>query len=143
MYLPTNRYWSRRIAIIMIAAGILLLPDIIAPTPMMDVLLNLPLAMVIADIGGMSFTNAVMVTFGIAFILLLAGLLVYPYNTKRLMVGRLKMAMTWMLANPLLLVISIIIFIMLYWWGGIFYDTYYQSVKSYVEGALVPLITNG
>lgn len=133
MYLPLNREHSRKLALLLIAAGILLMPDIIAPTPFMDALLNVPLAMFIAALTGMTFFDAVMWTFVFSFTMLAIGLLIYPYNTKRLVAGRLKAAAAWMFSHPVYFIVSIVIFITIYMWGNMLFGQYEEQLKVYVQ----------
>ena len=119
------------IALALILSGVLLAPDIIAPTPGMDALLNAPLAMVMADVMNVTFLEAVMLTFVISGLLLLAGFLIYPYNTKRLICGRAKFALRWIMMHPFMFIAAIILFFVIYFMGSLFYDTVYQSVKQY------------
>lgn len=131
MYLPLNRESSKKLALILIAAGILLAPDIIVPTPLMDVLLNVPLAMVIAAVTGIEFFEAVLLTFALAFTLLLAGLLIYPYNTKQLIIGRFRAGLAFMLANPMLAVIAVVAFFVVYLWGSMIFAEYEEVIRRY------------
>ena len=136
MYLPLPRVWSKRLALVMIALGILLLPDIIAPTPLMDVFLNVPLAMVIADVWGFTYLNAFMMTYVISFMLLLGGLAIYPYNTKRLISGRLKASVYFIMRNPLLVALALIGLLLTYIVGQWAYDNLYEYAKTIIMEAI-------
>lgn len=132
MYLPfVNRHQSKLIAVTLLIAGVLLAPDIIAPTPLMDVLLNVPLAMIIADLMSITYLEAFMVTYLISGLLILAGLLIYPYNTMRLINGKAKFAFRWIVTHPLMFAAAIVIFLIIYFSGSMFYDMFYQDVKTH------------
>lgn len=137
MYLPLPRDWSKRIAIILIVAGILLLPDIVAPTPLMDLILNVPLAMVIADVWSLSYIDAFMLTYVLAFALVATGLIIYPYNTKRLLVGKMKFAVRFIIRNPHMLIISIVVLVAVYMIGQYAYDTFYEYAKEVISNAML------
>jgi hypothetical protein len=136
MYLPLPREWSRRVALIFIALGILLMPDIIAPTPFMDMVLNVPFAMVLADFLNMEYLNAFVLTYIISFVLIAVGLLIYPYNTIRLISGRLHAAIRFMLANPVFLLISIITIVIVYMMGQWAYDNLYEYAKEVIVSGI-------
>ena len=129
MYLPINREASRRLAAALIVIGVIMAPDVIIPT--FTDFINVGLAMLLADICGMTFFEGLMLTFTIAFTMIAAGLLIYPYNTKKLLIGKLKTIAGLMIANPMLVIAAVILLLVLYWYGGIFYDTIYQQVKDY------------
>lgn len=136
MYVPLNRIWSKKLAIALIALGILMMPDIIAPTPFMDLLINVPLAMVIADIWTMEYLDAFMVTYIISFVLVFAGLMIYPYNTERLIIGRLRVTVAYIIHHPGMLLIAIIGIVIVYFIGQWAYDNMYQYAKEVVSSAI-------
>ena len=129
MYLPINREQSRKLAGLLIVIGVIMAPDVIIPT--FTDFLNVGLAMIFADIFGISYFEGLMLTFTAAFTMIAAGLLIYPYNTRRLLIGRMKIGLKLMIANPMLVIAAVILLLVLYWYGGIFYDTVYQQVKDY------------
>ena len=139
MYLPIGREASRKLAGLLIVIGIIMAPDVIIPT--FTDFINVGLAMVFADIFGISYFEGLMLTFTAAFTMLAAGLLIYPYNTRRLLIGKMKIGLKLMIANPMLVIAAVIMLLVLYWYGGIFYDTIYQEVKEYaltlVNGGMV------
>jgi len=126
MYTPFSRSGNKKLGLILGGLGVLLIPDAILPT-FTDLILNVPIAMVIATLTGMSFLNALIATFMLGFILVLAGLSVYPYNTTRLLKGRLKAGLSLMLHNPILLVIGVISLFVVYLFGQMAYDYITQS----------------
>ena len=132
MYIGCNRLWSKRIAIVLIAIGILMLPDVIAPTPFMDLLINMPLAFFLADILAVSYLEAFVLTYVISFMLLLAGLMVYPYNTKHLINGRIKASVSFIRANPIMLIAAIIGLLLVYLIGQYLYDTLWQYARAVI-----------
>lgn len=142
MYIPLNRERSKRLAIFLIAAGILLAPDIIVPTPLMDALLNVPIAMFMATVFNIGFFEAVLWTFTFSFTLMLAGLLIYPYNTKRLIVGRLKAGASFMMANPMMAVIAIVAFFVVYLWGSMIFAEYEVMIREYTT-TLISTLNGG
>ena len=127
--MPINREASKRLATALIVIGVIMAPDVIIPT--FTDFINVGLAMLLADIFGMTFLEGLMLTFTIAFTMIAAGLLIYPYNTKKLLIGKLKTIAGLMIANPMLVIAAVILLLVLYWYGGIFYDTIYQQVKDY------------
>jgi len=127
--LPINREASKRLATALIVIGVIMAPDVIIPT--FTDFINVGLAMLLADIFGMTFLEGLMLTFTIAFTMIAAGLLIYPYNTKKLLIGKMKLGLKLMIANPAMVIAAVILLLVLYWYGGIFYDTIYQQVKDY------------
>jgi len=137
MYIPfLSRKQSRMVALFLVGMGILLMPDFIAPTPMMDLFLNVPLAMLISDLYSMTYLNAFMMTYMIAFALVASGLLVYPYNTKRLLIGRIKASATYIIRNPMMLIIAIVCVLIVYMIGQYAYDTVYAYAKEIIMGVI-------
>lgn len=131
MYLPLSRSRSKALAIILIAVGILLIPDIIAPTPGAD-LINLFVAKAISANLGYPYPSVLMATFLFGFALIGMGLLIYPYNTERLIVGRGKAAIHFLLSHPFLVAAAVVMFIILYY----VVDVYYTSLEVYVNSLI-------
>lgn len=129
MYLPVNRETSRWIAWLLITIGVIISPDIVIPT--FTDFINVGMAMVIADLSGISYYSALMMTFTLGFTLIGLGLLIYPYNTKKLMISKIKIGVKFIISHPVILVCSVVFLLILYWYGSVFYDTMYQTVKDY------------
>jgi len=102
----------------------------------MDLFLNVPLAMLISDLYSMTYLNAFMMTYMIAFALVASGLLVYPYNTKRLLIGRIKASATYIIRNPMMLIIAIVCVLIVYMIGQYAYDTVYAYAKEIIMGVI-------
>jgi len=136
MYLPLPREWSGRVALVMIGAGVLLLPDVVAPTPGMDLLLNVPLAMIIADYFGMTYLDAFVATYVMAFGLMVSGLMVYPYNTKRLLAGRIHAGISFIIRHPLMVLFALIGLLLVYLVGQWAYDNLYIYAKEVIGGVV-------
>lgn len=132
MYTPFPEGVNRRLALILIAVGILLAPDVTVPTPGMDILLNLPLAMLIAVIFDMTFTEAMMATFILAYTLIAAGLLIYPYNTKRLLIGRLNAGIAFIRSNPYTMIAAFMILFLVWYMGNEWFTAYEEQLRSYI-----------
>lgn len=131
MYLPLNRIHSKKLALVLIVVGLILSPDILFPTIGTDIILNIPMAMILADLADTTLFVGLMATYTFAFLLILVGLLIYPYNTKRLMIGKAKTACMFVRSNPLMFIAAIVILAIIFWFGSEFYDTYYQTVKDH------------
>jgi hypothetical protein len=132
-----NRKQSKLAAIALLAIGWVLLPDFMTmgTTPGADIL-NFLMATMLAGALNITFLEALMLTFGIGFALIAAGLLVYPYNTKRLLVGRCRAVAAFCAGNPVLVVAGLVIFIVLAYWFSLYYDTVYRSTLGYAESFL-------
>lgn len=128
MYLPLDRGKSRMLAIALIVAGWILLPDILTfgTTPGAD-LLNMMIAGVVSDLTGMTYHGALMTSFGLAFVLIGAGFLVYPYNTQSLIRGKINTVITFMMANPLFAIAGLVSIFVLWFFGAMIYD----MIKEY------------
>jgi len=136
MYLPMNRGHSRALAIILIAVGLIMIPDWLFPTIGTDIFLNLPLGMFLADLWEIEYLEAIIVTYAFGFAMIAIGLLIYPYNTKRMLNGRLKAGYHFMTSHPLLILAGIAIFFLMHMAGQWFYDTTFQHVKEMIANGL-------
>lgn len=136
MYLGTSRGMSKKIAIIFIIIGIMLIPDVIAPTPFLDLIINVPLAFVFADLLGTTYLNAFVLTYVIGFVFILAGLLIYPYSTTRFANGRLKSGIRFMVQNPLIVVLALFGVILAYFFGQYLYDTLWVWARDTIAFAI-------
>lgn len=130
MYLPLSRGWSRRVAVALIVAGVVLAPDIIIPTG--TDFLNFLIAMPLADLLGVQYPVALMYTFLAAFLMLAAGFLIYPYNTKRLVFGHFRKAARFALKNPLYLLMGFVAFFIIF----AAFSYAYQTVWQYARAAI-------
>ena len=123
MYLPVSRQWSRRIALVFIVFGILLMTP---PGTTPDDFLNFILGAHLANHLNMDYTQAVIFTYFLGFPIFLLGLLIYPYNTKRLLISYGNKAIKaglYIVRNPVYLIAGILFFIFL-WYIGFQYYTY-------------------
>lgn len=131
MYIGTNRYWSRKIALMLVAIGVLLIPDAVIPT-FTDLILNVPLAFVFADLLALDYAAALVLTFIMGFVFVLMGMMIWPYNTKRLLNGRMKSGIRFMISHPILIVFSIISLIIVYFAGQWMYDNLWQYAREWL-----------
>ena len=132
MYTPFGAATNRKLAIVLIAIGILMAPDMTVPTPFMDLLINVPLSLLISDLTGMSFQEAMLGTFILAYVSIAAGLLIYPYNTKDLLLGRLKAGLGFLMSHPYTAVAALIGLFLIWYFGDQWFRVYYDSLKAYV-----------
>lgn len=128
MYTPLPARTNKVLAIILIAAGWLLLPDIftLGTTPGSD-MLNVFIAGALSDMTWMSYHAALMSSFGFAFLLMLAGFLIYPYNTGRLLRGKARNVLALLAAHPALALIAVVSLALVWIYGNMFYGL----VKDY------------
>lgn len=134
MYLPLNRVNSKMLAIILIAAGVILMPDIISPTG--TDIINLTFSKFMSVNYGWDYAETVMLTFMAGFLLVFAGMLIYPYNTKRLLIGRLRFAVGYLIARPYMIVLAVIMLILMYY----FIDQFYASIENYAASLIDGLV---
>lgn len=123
MYLPIGRQWSKRIAVILIILGITIMNP---PGMLPDDFINIILGSHIASLTGWSYTASVIFTYFIGIPIFLAGLLVYPYNTRRLFASYCSRGirlLLYMLKHPIWLIGAAAMF-MLLWYAGFMYYSY-------------------
>lgn len=132
MYLPLNRHWSKIVALVFIAIGMVLAPDVIPP-PMTD-WINPILAAPLADYLQVTFIEALVITYIFAFLLIALGLLIFPYNTKRLLVGKMKAAFKFIRSNPLIFIGMVILMFIVMMLGQWFYDNLWEYAKQIAMG---------
>lgn len=137
MYTPFSSMINRKLGIILIAIGILLLPDFVTLgfTPGADIL-NFMIAMPLSEALETSYDIALYYTFIFAFVMVGIGLLIYPYNTKRMIIGRLNIAKDWIITNPLIFIGAMLLFYVIWTFMNAWNDVIYEYAKAYVLGVI-------
>ena len=132
MYTPFSRETNRRLALFLIIFGVLLSPDITVQTPGMDLLLNVPIAIMLALVLNVAFVDAMMLTFVAAFLMIGIGLLIYPYNTKRLLMGRIHAGLAFVRSHPLMVLGAIILTLVTIYTVNSWFSAYEGQLKAYI-----------
>lgn len=135
MYLPLDREQSKRLALALIAVGVVLIPDAVVPT-FTDLIVNVPLAMILADQLSITFTAALAGTFLLGFALTLAGFFIYPYNTRKLMASKIKAGIAIIASNPSYAIIALIVLVLAWFYGQAFYESQWEALKAYAAGVI-------
>lgn len=137
MYLPINRIWSKRIALILIIVGLLIMSP---PGTTPDDFINFFLGAHVATVTGWDYTASVVFTYFMGIPIFLLGLLIYPYNTKRLLISYSHKAVhlcVYMLKHPIYLIAGIAGFILLWYIGFMYYSYIATSVEIMVKNLVI------
>ena len=132
MYLPIGRIWSLRIGWILVVLGIALSPDVLIPT--FTDIINFIIAMPISSLLGVSYTSALIMTWGLGIALFIMGVLVLPYNTTRFLRSRARNAYLVFLARPYYIIIILIVLFLMWHISDWVYITIYPSLEEKAIG---------
>ncbi len=134
MYLPLGRFWSKIIAGLLIAIGFVLAPDTLTMGfPPMSDLLNIMMATPLSEMLDTSYIVALVLTYVVAFMLIGLGFLIYPYNTKRLIWGRIHAGIRFATGHTLLFIGLMILAVTIFICGEMFSDWVWNNLMVYAQ----------
>lgn len=108
MYLPLDRGKSRALALVLIIIGWILLPDFLTlgTTPGAD-MLNYMIGVQLDSLFGLEQGYGAYLTFIIAGIMFIGGILIFPYNTKIMLISTFRKVLAFGMSHPFLAIIVI------------------------------------
>lgn len=133
MYLPLNRHKSKLIGGALMVAGFLLSSPPFIPTP--DDFLNVGLGGILDSLFGFGILTGILITYLIIGpLIFLSGAMIFPYNTKRLLVSVLKkvcrlflrMVTPWKRGHIKYMLLGILGFVIIIF-GAYIYENYLET----------------
>ena len=131
MYLPFSAGVERKLAALLILLGILIMPDVIVPT--FTDFFNIGVATYLANTTSLTFLEGLLGTFIFGFALFIAGILIYPYNTRRLLLSKMKFGVAFIVTNPVRFAVILAILIFIYYQASLWQETIWTMVTTYAQ----------
>lgn len=145
MYTPFSQKTNRRLAWALIIIGFLLSSPPFIPSP--DDFINLFLGSHVANALGVDFMTGVIITYFAGIPLIVAGILIYPYNTRRFANGlwhrSMRMGRNMFrcfpvigIPVPIFLIAAVLSFLFMWYLGSLYFTHLSQSVEDLIAQML-------